>query len=451
MSARLADNDIKNDATRHRRWRTVAITIGYVAALTLFAIRGPARLISRVPPDLPVFYAAGIAWLQGDDPYDTVKLQSFFHENGGPEEGHVQLLMNPPTSLPFFAALSVFSFPVTNIVVMIGNCLLVVVLLVLLRRTFPDEVPKGVGWHILVILTIAWGPTLTSISQGQNTLVGMALLVLGVGLVNAERYVRAGVVFAIASAIRPSMFVVMTVWYLLGLPRTWRLGTAGVVMLLLIAAIGIGRFHLADVDWQTSMASNIAAFRQSEMGLYGAGSGSIEADRPNRFIMLNLQPLLSTYFGPGAFSKYAPLVCMSTLAAMLFWCRRRGTRPVRFGLNLLDLSILVVLTLLAFYNRYYSAVLLIVPLGWSLGAWHCPRLRWHARATFFTLLVFLVPGVAVLLHWLPKDMLTTWWADRLILPHQSYSLLIALGIMMTAACFVPHDNAAALDQDQPVS
>jgi hypothetical protein len=405
-----------------------------VAALGYFAHRGPYRCFVLVCPDLPVFFTSGIAWVSGDNPYDAQVLNRILYDEGGPPHARSQMLINPPFSLPWFALLSFFSFPVVNFLIVGANLLLVSTIAWSLSRLLADQTQPSWARAVFVLLVLAWAPLHTSISQGQNTLLVMAMLIGGVRLVQSGRQCIAGIVFAVAGTIRPSFFVVLALWYAFSIRRCVRLVGSAMVVALLVSVIAVGRLEWADVPWRESFGENLEAFVQDDGGPFGEGTGSISPARPARFIMLNLQPLMSTWWGRGPLTDYLPQVMAVMVVAVVWWLhRRRADGQTEEKMGLIDLSILSVLTLLPAYNRFYSAVLLLVPLSWALSAWNRARCRWLARGTALLLMVFLVPGTAMLLELLPNEILQSWWCDAMLLPHQTYCLILVLVLLLLAS------------------
>lgn len=405
-----------------------------VLALGYFAYRGPYRCFTRGSPDLPVFYTSGIAWVSGENPYDAAVLNRILLEHEGPGRPGSQMLINPPCSLPLFALLSFFSYPLTNLMVVLVNLFLGLTIVWMLLRLFADQAPTGWQRAIFLVFVLAWAPLHTSIAQGQNTLLAMVMLLGGVRLVQRNRQYSAGVVFAVACMFRPSFFIVMILWYLFNIRRCVRLGGSAIIVASCVSVIAVVQLERANVPWQESLSGNITAFHGDEYGLYGEGSGSISPDRPARFIMLNLQPLLSTWWGRGPLTNYAPLAIVGAGAAFAWWLhRRRFNGQTQARMELIDFSILCVLTLLPVYNRFYSAVLLLVPLAWALSAWHCHRCRWLARGITLLLMVFLVPGTAMMLRLLPLETLQSCWINATLLPHQIHCIVLVLVLLFVAS------------------
>ena len=151
--------------------------------------------------------------------------------------------------------------------------------------------------------------------------------------------------------------------------------------------------------------------------------------------MINLQPLLHVILPDQDHSSIDILsYCLGGVTGIiLVWAlRRREDREAQ----LLLYAGRSVLTLLVFYNRIYSATLLILPVAWAFAAYRSSGLRTIAAVVIAAAAVFLVPGAAALgsvpyppdLQWVSQ---TLWW--RLLLLHQVPALLIILaGLLATA-------------------
>ena len=104
--------------------------------------------------------------------------------------------------------------------------------------------------------------------------------------------------------------------------------------------------------------------------------------------------------------------------------------------QLLLFSAAAVTGLLVFYNRIYSATLLLLPLAWSLANWSEAGLRRYAIGLFLLTLAFLVPGAAAANVFLQNSSVSwpiPFWLRHLLLFHQVYLLAAMLVILCLAA------------------
>jgi hypothetical protein len=122
-----------------------------------------------------------------------------------------------------------------------------------------------------------------------------------------------------------------------------------------------------DSAWFTTLRANIDF-------LFTFGVASLQAQNLTRSDLLDLQlPAFLLTHNTAAATGIAMLV---TIALGVLWFRKAEYFSPPLDGQLLNLSTLLVLGLLPFYQRFYSATLLLLPVLWALRNLALPRARW---------------------------------------------------------------------------
>lgn len=417
-----------------RSAREAAVFFSLLAlALAYFLWRGPMRGL-ELSVDLPSFYSAARAWLFGGDPYDMAGLTRVYAEAGGDAQP-VLINVNPPVQFPLLAMLAWLAYPwVKALVVLINVAALGGAVWRLAVVSGLWDRPAQRKWLFVGALFLA--PVHTTMSQGQLSLLVLLLVVLTLEAHLRGRWGWAGLCLALAGALKPQMVILFGLYYLLA--GRWRACAVAAGVGLGLAALAVGRMEWAGVDWLAGWRGNMDAFvHRGTSDVPGTGYGDFTSDRLNRFIMINLAPLIYPAIG----SRWVVnlLAAAVGLLAVGTAARLARARQAESQLHVLAAyALLSVACLLVFYNRTYSATLLILPLALALQWW--PTHRRLAIGCVCCIVPFVVPGSAALLTWMgsgdwqhaPALKATVGW---LLLPHQTYALLALLGLLLAASWF----------------
>jgi hypothetical protein len=240
----------------------------------------------------------------------------------------------------------------------------------------------------------------------------------------ARRSLGAGVLLALAAALKPQMGLA-----LLAVPLVrgrWKTALAAAGGLGLLGVLAAGRMALSGVHWLGLYANQVGAF-------VGAQADPTLAN-PGAYLMIDLRPLLHTVIASRLAVNVLTLAAVVPAGGLLAWWLRRSQGP---RAELLLYSGAAVLGLLAFYNRAYSAAVLVLPLAWATA---CPgrgEVRAAAWAVIAAVLVFVLPGSAILgtladAGRLPFDPRSPAWRATVMM-HQTWALLVLAGALLLAA------------------
>jgi len=394
------------------------VALMFVAAAYGF-VRGPARAW-RGTIDLDVFYSASRAWLLGTNPYDEANLNAVFRAAGGQKP--LDLSLNPPVTFVLLAPLAALPWGVAEKgwtvlnVVLTGACLWALASLVGLRLGQPRTT-------FFLAFALALAPFHTAISQGQLTVAVTALVVLALSAEVQEKGTLAGVALGLATALKPQMGLLFLLLELVRL--RWRALAGAAGTLAALAVVAVGRMALAGVAWLPSWKESLATFTRG-------GTGDPTAANPSRLLMINLHVVLHSFTDRRWLVNLLVLAFVISAGALALAGRReRGPRS-----ELLTYSVVAVLSLLGFYNRFYSATLLILPLAWSVVSLNERSLRRTATAVALGIAPFLVPATAVMSRLVREGALGavgvhTWW--QVLAFHEVYALLVLAVALVVAS------------------
>lgn len=235
MSQRLRLNQEQHDRL------TMLLGVTMLGVATLMLVATGALGVGRVAwpqYDFALYYAAGLVWLEGGNPYDVATFAAAHVPLPGGSENE-SLFAYPPTFAPMAMAFAALPFEMARQAIVLINLVAIAVLAALTVRLATDaEEPRPASGMTITPWLLAaavvgnlFGSRL--IWLGQITPVVAALLVSAWYLVRRERVVLAGVLLGLAT-IKPQFLVLPVLW--LALDRQWRaLAIAAAVALLLAA------------------------------------------------------------------------------------------------------------------------------------------------------------------------------------------------------------------------
>jgi hypothetical protein len=400
-----------------------------------FVIRGPLRFAKATEfNDFISPYTQAEAWRKGVDPYSpatvvalwpTERRQSLRNDLAA---GTLVLMRGiptayPPTSLVVLAPISLLPWQVAQPLwlaistLMYGATVLSLIFV------------AGFAWlesRTLVFLGFALGfaPVHTGMAAGSIVIVAVGSCALALWTGNRHLDIVTGVLLAIAVGLKPQIGLPFLAYFLLR--RQWRVFGAAAALLAMLSAIAVLRLAVSHAPW-------IDSYRYDNRVLFAHGSlGDFTDANPIRFGLINLQVLLYLFVPDRTAANLLAFIVAGILGLIwLFRARRRYERAA----GLLDLSALLVLSLLPIYHRLYDASLLIFPVAWAFSALTGSHRTW-ARWTLFLLLVFLVPGGTALeqlqrTSFFP-ELQQSWGWTHFVMPHQIWTL-IALSIVLLLA------------------
>lgn len=422
------------------RWfRTLAIG-GLLLAIAYFAWRGVLRGLAD-SGDLAVGFSAGRAWLLGHDPYDAVVLGRDLVVAGGADvagSGLLERLQNVyvPATLPAFAPLAVFSWPIASLVFLALNVAGSAFIAVGLGRLlgWRASEPRALA---LAALVLALAPVHTAVASGQTAILATTALLAAVLAGRRGHPIGSGLLYGLATVIKIQIglpFVAYLVWR-----RRWLAASCALLLVAGAGLLAVARMQAAGVPWLSSWLANLAAL---------SGPGGINDPSPlnvERFSLINLQVLLFDVVGRDDLVNLLTFALVGAAGLGLVWLVRGRTER-----DLLAVSVVAVLALLVAYHRYYDAVLLAFPIAWAVAALGS-RLRREAIAVLVLSADFLLPFQTALHDLEQGGRLPTWltggplW-DTVLLAQHVWALVLLTVVLLVAAARARSVPAS----DQPV-
>lgn len=414
----------KNEPISRSKWRLSLLLALLTLASLYFILRGPGRSWFHTI-DLPIsFYTPSRMWILGGNPYDAGQLLNLFNQSGW-STTEINPSLSAPMTFVILAPLAILPWPVAEKFWTLINIAFTATSLWGLA-----SLPKlSLGKEKMIFFiayALALAPFHTSFSQGQLTIAVTALVILALRGELAGYEAIAGLMMGLATAFKPQMgLLFMLMYFCRGrwLALAWTVGTV-----VVLNGLAIGRMWLAGVDWLPTYLGNLADFTRG-------GTGDPTTANPKNFLMINIQVLLHVFISDRRAVSILSLVLVSLVAIVLLVILRKSlsTQSV-----LLLYSSFGVLGLLAFYNRPYSATLLVLPLAWALIVWRrYPLLRRQSLLIAVFITPFLMPGPAILHSLTGKSLLGLtidgwWWRDGILL-HQIYALILLTITLVWAA------------------
>ncbi|CAN5652498.1 hypothetical protein BH09PLA1_BH09PLA1_25470 [soil metagenome] len=410
------------DKTRTSVRRLLGIAL-LCAALLQLGFRGMQRVRHEMPLwDFVNPYAAARAWIHGMDPYSHNDVIVAWQQTGflNDREWTHWASVYPPTSLALIAPLAALP-PRMAMAIWFGILML---LLVLQFRALVDLV----GWRwsdprapLLVAATLFAAPSQFAILSGQLSLAAIALCIIAFWCdAKRTRPTLAGVLIAIACALKPQVAGVFVVFYLWR--RRWNVVRPAIAVAALIGIGAIGTMQLTHPNWLRSWTDQIYATTTTGRVNDYSWSGHF------RDHIIDLKMLLVSWIHDPMMLRAT--VVLSTIALLGWFVRAfpRGQQQSPQNL-LLALATLCAISLLPIYHRVYDASLLVLALAWAMHAMDDPLP--HRRRLAIVMLIAMSPllipfDVAhVLGHRAPRlvEMTQTAWWQTWIAPHFAWGLL----------------------------
>ena len=387
--------------------------------------------------DFAMYYTASRTFLAGENPYTRWTAYNTWTEKADGDwdvmscvlgdnpwdEQHTDeywLPINciPPALIAFapFALMKVpHAWPVWNVWVslLLGLEVLAVARLMRVRLWSAAAL-----WVMVAIALIE--PTHIGYANGQPSLPAVSLTAIACWLAVADWQLTAGVVIAVATALKPQLagpFVLLFLWQ-----RKWRtVGAAAIVGgLMTVGAIvplmlhDHGPHHLG---WLKGWLGEVKYAERP------GGVNDARKSNQGRNDMIHLQVLLHYFSDSPMLVNVMTEAVMVALAAVLYRVGR-GRQT-----ELATISAFSTLPLLFAYHRLYDAGILVLPIGWAVL--HCRGGvgRWPARIILLFAAVYVVSqGVIDDTFFGGADpqgrpIGTGWWFDLFVEAHHQWGLL----------------------------
>jgi hypothetical protein len=382
----------------------------------LFLGRGILRQNSDQINDFSAPYIGSRLWMEQYDPYDSSIFIRAWNDADGPVLNESSIdpssihVVYPPTTFPLLAPIAVFSWRIANkllVLLTVGFYLLGVSKLLKLI----DEGWNGVKKPLFLAFALALAPVQSTLHVSNIAGLTASFLLIGTSILIQDAASLFGPIsIALAICLKPTLGII-TIPYLV-LERRWR--ALGIISSVVITIIAISMLPLVhEPGWIHSYNKNIS--------VVFTDGGAADVAGQTRFDLLNLE--VPFYAISHSREISALFVGIFTVSMLLGWAYlARENMPGRTNALLL-VSVLTVVSLLAFYQRYYSGIVLLLPMVWAMQFPFLAIQRW----TLVICSCFLVNTEALLRKTKLMDRLHDRFpnaTDIVIGPHLSWLLLV---------------------------
>jgi len=416
--------------------RTGKVVLIFLLALSAseFVVRGPVRFLRATDfNDFISPYIQAKALVAGLDPYSPQTLVRLWPEGARRHDFLAEDLANgsliinhgiptayPPACLFLLTPFALLSWPVAHFAWLITNLVLFGLLIqaMLQLAGFGEQDWRA---YLLIAFALALAPFHTGIAAGSIVIVTVCLSGIALSAAQKRNPMLAGLLFGLAVCLKPQIGLPFLAYYFLR--RCWPLCLAAASVVLVAGALPLARLAGSGTSW-------LRNYQMDNKILLSTGILSDFTERnPIRFSLINLQVLIYALSRHALAASY--LALMISGAAFLVWIVLvLRNEPAD---ELLEISAILVWSLLPVYHRLYDASLLIVPVCWGLKEFS-GRYQPYARTTLLLILPFLVPGGSALEQLqisgrIPETIARSWYWTAIALPHQVW-LLLLLGLLL---------------------
>ena len=445
---------IENVVTRGK-WSKILVALLLLGSATEFVVRGPVRLLRHGSTwnDFLSPYIQAKAWTHGSDPYSPQSLLSFWPaDNERPDWINAELLtgsverkrgMPSPYPLPSLVIIAAFTaLPwATALTIWTVLSTVAVLLAAVAFLSISGCSLREVRSQFFVAAMLALAPFHTGLGTANPAILAVSLTVLAHWATCNKREKLAGFLLAIGICLKPTVAGGLLIYYLVR--RRWTIVAVTGIVAAFITGIGAARLVFVGIHWLTSYAENTR-----RMFAIGSIDDFTRADRL-RFDMINLQIVLGYFLNSPVLVNVMSRLLATGLLVLWFWrCVQRQSR-----VGLLEISAVLILSLMAVYHRFYDAALLIWPLAWSVLS---VRRTSATALTVAAIAPFLFPGQTMLVELTRSGRLTSvvtnsWWWNGIVLPHQVWMLfLLTILLLKFMDGRVPEREPTSAQTEQPV-
>lgn len=344
-------------------------------ASALFVFRGPLRANSNEVNDFAAPYASARLWLQGQNPYDANLFFPTWRAAGAPK-GEVPYnesgthSVYPPPSLVVILPLALLPWPVASLTLVWMSAAVYVIAVVLLA-SFVSGSWRDVGKPLFVAFGLAFAPAqsalhVTNLACLSASLMFLAIYLLAKRLPASNRpQVLAAVFLALSICLKAALGLLLVPYLLWA--RAWRALAATVLIVGVATAVSLYPSLKSGSAWFDSLRFN------SSVAFDNSGSSDVAETNLNRFDSIDLQIPIYSMTHHRKMTTAIGCLIGGGLLVLWFLCKD----PDRsLDQHLLRMGSLFAIGLLPVYQRYYMAVLLLVPLIWALRNLELRAARW---------------------------------------------------------------------------
>jgi Glycosyltransferase family 87 len=433
---------IKLKTTALLAWLAVLLASG------LFLLRGPLRASSGYVNDFAAPYTATRLWLQHRNPYDSTAFFPTWHDAGAPK-GKVagnssgNHPVYPPPTLVVLIPFALMPWPIAvKALTLLGAALYIAVLPLLasfLPGTWRDPIKPA-----FLAFGLALAPTHSGLHVANVVCLAATLLFLAIYFLLRSRAEQINLpaiaCLTLSICLKPTLGLLL-IPYLLW-TRAWRTLAATVAITAAITAASLYPLLSLGPVWLASLRENIAVV------FTNGGAADVSEQSLLRFDRIDLQlPLYALLHSRTGASLLAALIAA---ALLLLWFQSKpntSNQPpsgAALDQHILQIAALLAIGLLPFYQRYYSAMIVLLPILWALRTLSHPTFRTTQRWVLILSPIFLINIGAIFSRSSLLPFLTIRFPllTNLVLgPHLCWLLLLLAILLLTAVHHQPSHQA----------
>jgi hypothetical protein len=330
--------------------------------------------------DFATIYTATVAWGQGANPYDSATLKEIWEASGG--EGQLNCTTTPsvypPSTFLVLFPLKWLSWKWAVSVWLGLNLGAIVVILESTRKLIqkPWTSPAAIG---MAAGFLALGPTSSAVTMGQTSLLVLALMMLGLLMIDSHP-ITAGLAFAIGACVKPQLAIPLIC--AVGLSRRWKVCLVAILMMTVLTLSAILRLSNT-ADWYVAWSNNLRS--SSSIG------GVNDPTAANRLAiqLINLQYALHTIVHNRTLVTLTVVALCSIMVLPMLRMVVMHPKDQRPPDVLATAALLQLIGLIAIYHRAYDAVILILPIAYIVTQ-EVPVRR--AIPIYLAIGLFVLPG-----------------------------------------------------------
>jgi len=407
----------------NRRW--LRVVLGCISLLMLadFVFRGLGVAADITRNDFSEVYVGSWLWRHGQNFYDASLTKATATQLTG---SHVNLvLIYPPTALILMSPFSLLPWIWANTVWLLLGLVGIAVTIALLIRLAGFQ-PGEDRALILATFILAFSPLHQAFHMGNVALVEVPLCLVGIYLADENRDFAAGVILALATALKPQIGLWVLLFYLIQLRRRFIAGAMVPSTALLVALVS---YPVPARTLISGYRSNLRYwFEPGRMIGFTEGAMPFHVNTSQVIIYQLLHHIAAT-----SLLAHGMFIC--GLAVWLYAVWR-----ARFRVSIpLAISSLLALSFISLYHSVSDVTVLTLALCWAFptenGAQEQEPLNWTKRATSLLFLLMMLPGHSVLIRSAPhlSDWVAESWWWKLLVARYFIWLLLALNAVLLFA------------------
>lgn len=317
--------------------------------------------------DYRVVYIGARCLIRHCDLYnEAAVMQAYFAEGGkplpAPKPGEIQQYLvaqqlYPPTAELFFAPFALLAWP-TSYGLWVATTVALITMAAFLMCTAAQQFATGPPFYLACFVLVNSG---ILFAGGNPAGVAVALCIIGTLSILQNRAPALGVLcLAISILIKPhdGGFIWL---YLLLLGGNYQ---KRAIQTFVVA----GTVAIPALVWISSVSPDWIGEIRSNLVRYSSGGATNDPAGGTATMMLNLQPLLATYWNSPKFYNFLTYALLAPLFLLLLLAIRRGLQLSRDGIWI-GLAAIATLSLLPVYHRPHDAKILLLTLPACAALW----------------------------------------------------------------------------------